>query len=155
MSQFHTFDTTQIWSVLSIFTPHRQNSGIVTCPKRYEFLKFNLLSKMEKNCDFTSKMANFKGPNFFFHYTLGKKSCALSHICWDLSFGTAVRQFEIFPKSSSGPTVLKSTTECLIAFLHTNISTSENGKQLKVVDITTETFAVYFLSIYIMDYSKS
>ena len=66
MSQFHTFDTTQIWSVLSIFTPHRQNSGIVTCPKRYEFLKFNLLSKMEKNCDFTSKMANFKGPKIFF-----------------------------------------------------------------------------------------
>ena len=81
MSQFHTFDTTQIWSVLSIFTPHRQNSGIVTSPKRYEFLKFNLLSKMEKNCDFTSKMANFKGPKiFFFIIHLEKKYCTFPHM---------------------------------------------------------------------------
>ena len=42
MSQFRTFDTTQIRLYLSIFTPYRQNSGIVTSPKRYEFLKFNL-----------------------------------------------------------------------------------------------------------------
>ena len=76
------YDTTQIRLYLSIFTPYRQNSGIVTSPKKYEFLKFNLLSKMEKNSDFTSKMANFKGPKkFFFQYTLEKKKlCTFPHM---------------------------------------------------------------------------
>ena len=56
-----------------------------------------------------------------------KKSCALSHICSDLSFGTVVRQFEIYPKSSSGPTVV---WEYMLSFQTKVVSSQVPGDQL-------------------------
>ena len=58
---------------------------------------------MDKKWEFSSKMENFSSPpKFFFNINFWKNFCSLSNICYEVSFGIAVRQFEIFSKSSCG-----------------------------------------------------
>ena len=55
-------------------------------------------------------MANFSSPPIiFFNIKFWKNFCALSQVCYEVSFGIAFRQFEIFSMTSCEPTVARRT----------------------------------------------
>ena len=60
-----------------------------------------------KNCKFSSP------PIIFFNIKFWKNFCALSQVCYEVSFGIAFRQFEIFSMTSCEPTVNRGFSYCV------------------------------------------